>query len=152
MRQKPSWAVTAMLLLASFAPALADLPGRHPYYLHALSDLRGARWLLGHRPGDASVSAHEDIAIQAIDAAIREIQHAAITDGKGLRDHPPMDLPPERGGRLHRAADLLRRVHTEIAREEDDPQSRGLRNRAIQHVDEAINQADRAVFDMEHHR
>ena len=26
--------------------ANADLPGKHPYYLHALSDLRAARWML----------------------------------------------------------------------------------------------------------
>ena len=42
-----------LLLLPLFANA--DLPGKHPYYLHALSDLRTARWMLEHRPGDAAV-------------------------------------------------------------------------------------------------
>ena len=41
--------------------ANADLPGKHPYYLHALSDLRAARWMLEHRPGDAAVSGQEDV-------------------------------------------------------------------------------------------
>ena len=31
--------------------AYADLPGRHPAYLHALTDLRTARWMVEHRPG-----------------------------------------------------------------------------------------------------
>ena len=40
------------LLLAGLVPfaALADMPGKHPGYLHALSDLRAARWFLW-RPG-----------------------------------------------------------------------------------------------------
>ena len=33
----------------------ADLPGHHPAYLHALTDLRAARWNLEHRPGDAEI-------------------------------------------------------------------------------------------------
>ena len=41
----------AMLLVSSWASA--DLPGKHPYYLHALSDLRSARWMLQHRAGVA---------------------------------------------------------------------------------------------------
>ncbi|MEH2129414.1 MAG: hypothetical protein V7K86_01855, partial [Nostoc sp.] len=42
-------------LLMTSGSAYADLPGKHPYYLHALTDLRTARWLLEHRPGDAAV-------------------------------------------------------------------------------------------------
>ena len=67
--------------------ANADLPGKHPYYLHALSDLRAARWMLEHRPGDAAVSGQEDVAITEIDAAIGEIKRASIDDGKDIHDH-----------------------------------------------------------------
>jgi hypothetical protein len=50
-------------------------------YLHALSDLRAGRSMLQHRPGDATVSANEELAIGAI-------KHAAIDDGKNIEDHP----------------------------------------------------------------
>ena len=140
-----------MLMLAPFA-ANADLPGKHPAYLHALTDLRTSRWLLEHRPGDARVSAHEDRAIGAVDAAIGEIKRAAIDDGKNIHDHPVMDAPPEYAGRLHRASELLHKTRDDVAREEDDPGVRGLRNRAIGHIDEAIRQTDRAIFDVERGR
>ena len=71
-----------LLLLPLFANA--DLPGKHPAYLHALTDLRTARWMLEHRPGDAAVSGNEDAAITEIDAAIREI--ALIVECAGITE------------------------------------------------------------------
>src|ERR1700760_458737 len=88
-------------LLALVSPAAnADLPGKHPYYLHALSDLRAARWMLEHRPGDAAVSGQEDVGVIEIDKAIGEIKHAAIDDGKDIHEHPKVDVPNDRPGRL----------------------------------------------------
>ncbi len=136
-----------LLALVSLA-ANADLPGKHPYYLHALSDLRAARWMLEHRPGDAAVSGQEDVAITEIDAAIGEIKHAAIDDGKDLHDHPAIDVPKDRPGRLHKALELLRKVHSDVAREEDDPMVKGLRNRAVGHIDGAIHATEAAVQDV----
>jgi hypothetical protein len=136
-------------LLALMLPlfAHADLPGRHPYYLHALSDLRTARWLLDHRPGDPAREGQEDVAITEIDHAIEEIKHAAIDDGKDIHDHEPIDAPQDYPGRLHRAIELLHKVHSDIDREEDDPQTQGLKHRAIMHVDEATHAAERALAD-----
>jgi hypothetical protein len=150
----PTKPLLAALLLALTLPfaANADVPGKHPFYLHALSDLRAARWMLGHRPGDAAVSAHEDVAIAEIDAAIGEIKHAAIDDGKNIEDHPKVDGPKNRPGRLHKALELLHKVHADVAREEDDPITRGLRNRAVGHIDAAISAADGALADAEHGR
>lgn len=140
------------LLLALIVPvaANADVPGKHPAYLHALSDLRAARWMEQHRPGDAAVSSHEDVAIAEIDAAIAEIKHAAIDDGKNIDDHPGVDEPRNRAGRLHKALQLLRKVHSDVAREEDDPVTRGLRNRAVGHINAAIRATEGAVADAEH--
>ena len=76
--------LATLALAASFASlgaSAADLPGKHPAYLHALTDLRAARWNLEHRPGDAAVSAQEDVAIVETDRAIREAKVAAIEDG-----------------------------------------------------------------------
>jgi hypothetical protein len=148
---KPLLATVLLTLTLPFA-ANADVPGKHPFYLHALSDLRAARWMLEHRPGDAAVSAHEDVAIAEIDAAIGEIKHAAIDDGKNIEDHPNVDGPKNRPGRLHRALQLLHKVHSDVAREEDDPITRGLRNRAVGHIDAAIHATDGALADAEHGR
>jgi hypothetical protein len=150
----PLWSgVLGMLvLLCSPIAAQADLPGKHPFYLHALTDLRAARWCLEHRPGDAAVSDREDVAIGEIDAAIGEIKRAAIDDGKNISDHPGVDLARDFPGRLHQALDLLRKVHSDVAREEDDPVVRGLRNRAVGHIDGAIHATEGAIHAVEQGR
>src|SRR5438105_1852154 len=125
MKLKSRLLLSGLLLVAVPFAANADMPGKHPAYLHALSDLRAARWMLEHRPGDAAVSGKEDVAITEIDAAIGEIKHAAIDDGKDLHDHPAIDAPKDRTGRLHKALELLRKVHSDVAREEDDPMVKG---------------------------
>jgi hypothetical protein len=139
------------LLIAAIVPfgAMADVPGNHPAYLHALSDLRAARWLIEHRAGDAKVSADEDVALTRIDETIREIKRAAIEDGKNVRDHVAADERLNRDGRLHRAEELLTRAHADVAREEDDPMTRGLRDRAIQHLDDAMHAVHRAIHDVQ---
>jgi hypothetical protein len=141
---------SGLLLLPLLANA--DLPGKHPYYLHALSDLRSARWMLEHRPGDAAVSGQEDVAVSEIDAAIREIKQAAIDDGKNVNDHPKMDAPDGRPGRLHKALEILRKVHSDVAREEDDPAVKGLRDRAVGHIDGAIHATEKAIGDVKNGR
>jgi len=81
------------LALAALVPraAMADLPGRHPCYLHMLSNLRCARWRIEHRPGDAQVSGDEDVAIARIDEAVNVIKRAAIDDGKDVNDDAAAD-------------------------------------------------------------
>jgi hypothetical protein len=146
---KPMLAALLLTLTLPFA-ANADVPGDHPAYLHALTDLRTARWMLEHRPGDLAVSAHETVAVAEIDAAINEIKHAAIDDGKDIHDHPNVDVPNDHPGHLHKAMQLLRKVRNDVAREEDDPLTKGLRNRALRHVDAAIHATRDALGDAEH--
>ncbi|HYB64899.1 MAG TPA: hypothetical protein VEC59_06535 [Steroidobacteraceae bacterium] len=150
MKMKPASMLSGLLLLLALPLAAnADLPGKHPYYLHALSDLRAARWMLEHRPGDAAVSGQEDVAITEIDKTIGDIRKAAIDDGKDIHDHPKVDVPNDHPGRLHKSLELLRKVHSDVAREEDDPMTRGLRDRAIHHLDEAIRANEQAIRDVE---
>jgi hypothetical protein len=109
--------------------------------------------MLQHRPGDFMVSAHEEVAIGQIDAAIREIKTAAIEDGKNVNDHPPVDVDlDDFRGRLHKALDLLRKTRADIDREEDDPAARGLKHRAVEHINVAIEETQGAIYDVEHHR
>jgi len=152
MKLRSPLLLAGLLLGAAPFAANADLPGKHPFYLHALSDLRAARWLIEHRPGDAAVSGQEDIAIAQIDKAIGEIKHAAIDDGKDIHDHPPVQGPNDHPGRLHKALELLHKVHNDVAREEDDPMTRGLRDRAVGHIDEAMHATEHAISDVKHGR
>ncbi|HEY1550095.1 MAG TPA: hypothetical protein VGG28_19845 [Kofleriaceae bacterium] len=135
------------LALGTFAqPAAADQPGSHPAYLHALTDLRTARWNLQRRHGDSDVKWDESRAIGDIDAAIHKIKEAAIDDGKNVDDHPPADAgdPPYRG-RLHKALDSLRAAKEDVNKEEDNDYAKHLKHRAVQDIDSAIHRTREAL-------
>jgi hypothetical protein len=139
-----------LLLAMFFAGCVVHQPtNRHPAYLHALTDLHTARWMLNHRPGGAAVNAHESEAIGEIDRAIEELRRAAIDDGRNIHDHPPADAPADYRGRLHKAAELLRKVRSDTYREEDNPSALGLRDRALGHVDVALHATEAAIHDVE---
>jgi len=154
-RKLTNTVLATLALCATFttrSAGAADLPGRHPAYLHALTDLRAARWNLEHRPGDAAVSAQEDVAIVEADRAIREAKVAAMEDGKNIEDHPHEDADLDRPGRLHHALELLQKAKDDVAREEDNPEARNLRNRIVEHTDKAIEATRRAIHDVEQGR
>jgi hypothetical protein len=113
-------------------------PHSHPAYLHALSDLRAARWMIEHRPGDWARTVDEVEAVHQIDGAINDIKKAAIDDNKDIGWHPAVDERPEHMGRLHEAIDFLKKAHADVDQEEDNEFAGGLRNRAIHHIDAAI--------------
>ena len=133
----------AVLSAAPLGASAQALPGKHPAYLHALTDLRTARWLLEHQPGDVKVYSDEDVAITEVDATINEIKHAAIDDGKDLHDHPNVDVH-EHGSRLLRSIESLKKARADIAGEEDNPDIHELRHRSIEHLDHAIRAAEHA--------
>lgn len=116
----------------------------HPHYIKALSNLRAARWMIEHRPGNWQKTTEEDAAIRKIDDAINEIKRAAIDDGKNINDHPPMEERPDHHERLRAALEYLNMARDEISREEDNPNVRGLRDRAIRHINEAIQHTENA--------
>jgi len=133
----------AIITLMPLAAMSQVLPGKHPGYLHSLSDLRAARWFLYHQPGDSAVSGEEDVGISEIDAAINEIKKASIDDGKDLNDHPPVDVK-EHGSRLLKSIEALKKAHGDIDHEEDNPEVRELRHHALEHIDKAIHAAETA--------
>lgn len=126
--------------------ARADQPGRHPAYLHALDDLRHARAHL-ERPGPArgAVRWDENVAIHAIDDAIREIREASQDDGKNLGDHPPIDARLDWPGRLQRSLELLRKARADVNEEEDNNFARGLKRRAAERIDQAIRFVEQGI-------
>ena len=125
--------------------ATGDAFGNHPYYLHALSDLRAARWMIEHRPGNWQQTADEIEAVRRIDAAIGEIKKASIEDGKNLQDHEPVTEVHDHMGRLHKALDLLRKSRQDISHDEDNVFAQGLQARAYGHIDGAINAVKKAI-------
>jgi hypothetical protein len=135
-----------MLVVSCAAPRrAAPPPPQHPHYLRALSDLRAARWMIEHRPGDWAQTMDEEQAVHRIDAAINEIKQASIWDGKNINDHPAVSEVPEHQGRLHAALDYLREARQEISYEEDNGAVQGLRSRAYEHIDGAIGAIKHAV-------
>ena len=134
--------VTLGLIVA--APTWADTPGKHPAYLHALSDLRDARAHLERLASDP-VNQDEDNAVIAIDKAIDEIKRAAIMDGKNIADHVPVDAHLPLRGRFHKALDLLNRAKADVSGEEDQPDTQGLQMRVLHHIDEAHRSVKHAI-------
>jgi hypothetical protein len=147
MLNKVRWMVLAAGLFAATAPMTMQaqqVPGPHPAYLHALSDLRAARHYLNDAWAWAPVKHDDNEAIREIDAAINEIKKASIDDGKGLNDPFSIDTHLSPHDRFRKANELLWSAHNDLSRAEDVPASRGLRDRAIGHVDRAHQIVDAA--------
>jgi hypothetical protein len=151
MKIQRLFCVCAVLFLGLFGTTRANSAaglntfGPHPYYLHALSDLRAARWMIDHRPGNWVQTQDEIEAVRRIDAAINEIKKASIEDGKNLADHPRVDELPDHSGRLHKALDFLRKARQDISHDEDNVFAQGLQARAYGHIDGAIGAVKRAI-------
>lgn len=132
------------VLFLAFTSSNAFAQGRHPAYLHALTDLRAARAHLEVHDG-GELRHEEKEAIHAIDDAIAEIKKASVDDGKDLNDHPPVDAGLDRPGRLHRAKQLLDKARQDISHEEDNGFAQGLQQRAFDHIDRAIHEVNDAI-------
>jgi hypothetical protein len=135
-----------MLIVALFAPASAHAEGRHPRYLHARTDLRATQFYLRVRE-EPNVTRHLRAAETEVEAAIREVDRAAVLDRKDLDEHPRIDAQLARKDRFRKIVDLLRGARADIAQEEDNPRAREWRNRAFGHIDEALNAVRRAAVE-----
>jgi hypothetical protein len=142
----------AALLLSAALPlaAHADMPGKHPAYLHALSDLREARENLAHKPGNGAISQQEDKAIAEIDYAAQAIKRIAAADDKALYNKPHEDASFDHPGRLHHAEDLLQKAKSDLAQQEDNEDAKKLQRHAIGHVQAALQATEAAISAIEH--
>jgi hypothetical protein len=137
--------VIALGLSLGAKVSYADTPGKHPSYLHALTDLRYARAYLDKLAADDQIDNDSMRAIREIDAAIGEIKRASIDDGKDLSDHPKIDTGLRRTDRFHKAIELLNKAHSDVNKEEDDARAVGLKDRAMVHIDEAHHAVEQAI-------
>ncbi|WP_434628735.1 hypothetical protein [Chromobacterium sp. CV08] len=121
-------------------------PEQHPYYLHAMTDLRAARDLLA-RPDYPQVMDDERLAVDEINKALRKMRDAAIDDGKDVyeRTRPDARWRPE--DRFHQARELLDKARQDATHREDDPYLRSLQRDIVHHIDEARRAIDMAVSD-----
>jgi hypothetical protein len=123
---------------AIFVSGTADAQGQqHPYYLHALSDLRAARWMLQQHIDGKAMTHNEKEAMRQINEIIREINEASINDGKGTDDHPAAD---GQGDAVHlsQCIEFLNKAKDDFGQEADSRFANGLRDRSIRNCDEAI--------------
>jgi hypothetical protein len=136
-----------LIISISFMWAQSVMADGHSAYLHALTDLRAARWLIANRPGGWAQTDNEAMAIHAIEVAVFEIIKADIDDGKYYNDVP--DLPniniPDRQGRIQRAIELIRKARTDVNLDDDDTFAGGLKLRELSHIDEALRLTENAV-------
>jgi hypothetical protein len=136
------------VVVAIFPTAInADTPGRHPAYLRARSDLRAAQFLLRVRE-EPNVTRQLLQADREVEAAIAEVDRAAVIDRKDLNNHPRVDPSLDQRGRFRRIVELLRSARADPGREEDNGRARGWRNAAYQHIDQALEHMHRAAVDL----
>ena len=147
LRTLPLILIGLASVLTPFA-AGADTPGRHPAYLHARSDLRAAQFLLRVQEEEGGVRRRLAEADHEVEAAIGEIDRAALIDRNDLQDHPPVDRNLDRRGRFARIVELLRSARADLGREEDNGRARGWRDAAYRHIDQALEHMHRTAIDL----
>jgi hypothetical protein len=138
MKKLATLAALLVMPMTGSLPAMADTPGTHPHYLHALSDLRFARALL-KRPEESNVAATDNDAVAHVDHAIDDIKRAALDDGKDLGDHPPIDTSLPRRDRFDKALDILAKAADDLHYKEGGRAALRWRKDAIRNVNVAIN-------------
>jgi len=136
-------------LMAAAVPSAmnADTPGRHPAYLHARSDLRTAQFFMRVRE-EPNVTRNLADADREVEAAIGEIDRAAMFDRKNLMDNPRVDTNLDRRHRFERIVALLRSARADMSREEDNPPARENRDEACRRIDAALEHIHRAAVDL----
>jgi hypothetical protein len=123
-------------------PSQAQEFGRHPAYLHALSDLRLMRAYMDRLTPSERIDDESQHAIDEIDAAIREIRAASIDDGRDIHDHVPIDANINRLNRFRKAREAGNAAWADVNHEEDNDYARGLKHRALDHIEAANHIVD----------
>jgi hypothetical protein len=133
------------LCLPAGLSAQQVLPGKHPEFLHALSDLRSARGYLDKVTPNDKVDNDTAAAIREIDSAINGLKQASVDDGKDLHDHPAIDAHLEKTGRLNTAKQLLEKAYADVKMPESDAPAAELQKRILGHINEAHKYVDQAI-------
>ena len=136
----------AVLPLIMLLP-VAGIAQRHPRYLAARSDLFVARELIANSREEPNVMRNLGRCQEEINAAIREIDNAAVLDNRDLRARPPVDTSLDRPGRFRKIMALLESARADLSREEDNPAAARWRSIAYRRIDAARDYLRRAATD-----
>jgi hypothetical protein len=136
MKRRGFYSMLSGVALAALLAVAAPAQAQEPHYLHALSDLRTARDYIqfDHGAPGGDVRHH---AVDEINKAIEEIKHAAWDDGKNTQFAPPAQGVTSGWAPMNQAESWMQRAKGDVEKGIDPPQNIGLRERAIQHIDEA---------------
>jgi tetratricopeptide (TPR) repeat protein len=137
--------LTAVALITP-AICLAQTYGRHPFYLHARSDLRVADRLCNVRD-EPSVMRDLQAASGRVREAIRLVDAASVIDRKDVDDNPPIDTYPDRRRRFQAIFQMLASAKRDLSAQEDNLSAVGWRNAAIGQIDQAMNMVKKAAQD-----
>ncbi|MBD2503312.1 hypothetical protein [Anabaena azotica] len=116
--------------------ALADIPGNHPYYIHARSDLRKAESLL-ETADEFNVTPEMRDAAKYVRSAIQDIEVASVLDGKNTNNYPAVDTSLNHRDKFQQIYQLLNAANQDIAREEDNNFVLSWRNKAEVEINQA---------------
>ena len=136
----------SLAILASFFVSNVQAQNDHPAYLHALSDLRAAYYLIDkHIDGKLNKAEEEVGALKHIADAIGDIKKAAVDDGKNLNDHPKVDEKTTQKDRFKEAKDFLNKARKDIKEDEDNDKAKKVRTNAIKLIDEALRLINKII-------
>jgi hypothetical protein len=138
-------AILVLVGLCAIGTTSAHAQERHPAYLRALSDLRMMRAFLDRQSPSEHIDEESQQAIMEIDAAIREITQASISDGKNIHDHPPVDARLTPNNRFRKARESGDAAWHDLDREEDNGYAHGLKHRAMDHIEKANHIIDHII-------
>jgi hypothetical protein len=127
----------SLTLSGIFISGAVNAQGQHPYCLQALSDLRAARWLLQQHVGGKAMTHNEKEALRQINVMIREMNDAAIDDGK-TDDHSKAREGQDDAANVRQCIELLQKAQDDLHHEDDSQFANGLRNRSIKNCEETI--------------
>ncbi len=137
--------VLAAVSVVSPLLAAADVPGVHPDYVQAMSDLRTAKRYLA-RPDTPNAQAEEIKAMEELDFCLKDLLASAIVDGKNPAANPTVDAG-FKGNRIARALELMGKAQVTISGREDDAAVLKARQSAIKHLAVAVNYTRMALGD-----
>ena len=133
-----------LLLIGLSYSACAD---EQTAYIHALKNLRAARWFIATRPGGGDMTDQEVTAMHEIELAVSAIIKSDIDDGKYYKDVPEVEglTIADREGRLDRAIDLLKKAMADLDLDATGAYAGGLKIKVLTHIKEAIRQTQKAL-------
>lgn len=109
---------------------------QEPHYLQALSELRTARdYIQSDHRHDFEHERHH--AVDEINKAIDEIKHAAWDDGKNTKWAPPTQPDTDPWHPMREGVRWIDAARGHVMDGFDRPDNRGLRDRAVEHIDDA---------------